>query len=125
MSEAAASKVDVLVVGGGSAALCAASAARRIGAAVRMVEQAPATLRGGNTRHARNFRLMHDRPAWYVPDTYGEDAFFKDLLRVTHGATDERLARVLIRGSATLAPWLDRNGVRLQEPASGAIDRKS
>ena len=48
MSEAAASQaVDVLVVGGGSAALCAAIAARRIGASVRMVEQAPATLRGG------------------------------------------------------------------------------
>src|ERR1700730_8148294 len=121
MSEAAASKVDVLVVGGGSAALCAAIAARRIGASVRMVEQAPATLRGGNTRHARNFRLMHDRPEWYVPDTYDEDAFFKDLLRVTHGATDEHLARVLIRGSATIAAWLKGNGVRLQNPASGAM----
>ena len=122
MSEAAASRaVDVLVVGGGSAALCAAIAARRIGASVRIVEQAPATLRGGNTRHARNFRLMHDRPAWYVPDAYGEDAFFRDLLRVTHGATDERLARVLIRGSATIAQWLGDNGVRLQDLASGAM----
>jgi tricarballylate dehydrogenase len=121
MSGAAASQtVDVLVVGGGSAALCAAIAARRSGASVRMVEQAPATLRGGNTRHARNFRLMHDRPAWYVPGVYGEDAFFKDLLRVTHGATDERLARVLIRGSATIAKWLGDNGVRLQDPAGGA-----
>jgi len=122
MSEAAASRaIDVLVVGGGSAALCAAIAARRIGASGRMVEQAPATLRGGNTRHARNFRLMHDRPAWYVPDAYGEDAFLRDLLRVTHGATDERLARVLIRGSATIAQWLDGNGVRLQDPASGVM----
>jgi tricarballylate dehydrogenase len=122
MSEAVASQpVDVLVVGGGSAALCAAIAARRSGASVRLVEQAPAALRGGNTRHARNFRLMHDRPAWYVPDAYGEDAFFKDLLRVTHGATDEQLARVLIRGSATIAAWLDGNGVRLQNPASGAM----
>ena len=122
MSEATASPiVDVLVVGGGSAALCAAIAARRSGASVRMVEQAPVALRGGNTRHARNFRLMHDRPSWYVPDAYGEDAFFKDLLRVTHGATDERLARVLIRGSATIAAWLDGNGVRLQDPASGVM----
>jgi tricarballylate dehydrogenase len=121
MSEAASQAVDVLVVGGGSAALCAAIAARRSGASVRLVEQAPASLRGGNTRHARNFRLMHDQPAWYVPDVYGEDAFFKDLLRVTHGATDERLARMLIRGSARIAAWLDDNGVRLQDPASGAM----
>src|SRR3984893_14887385 len=122
MSDAAASQaVDVLVVGGGSAALCAAIAARHSGASVRLVERAPATLRGGNTRHARNFRLMHDRPEWYVPDTYGEDAILKYLLRITRGATDQPLARLLIRGSATIAAWLDGNGVRLQNPASGAM----
>jgi tricarballylate dehydrogenase len=122
MSEAATSQTpDVLVVGGGSAALCAAIAARRSGATVRLVEQAPASLRGGNTRHARNFRLMHDGPQWYVPDSYGEEAFFKDLKRVTHGASDEQLARILIRGSATIATWLGDNGVRLQNPASGAM----
>jgi tricarballylate dehydrogenase len=112
---------DVLVVGGGSAALCAAIAARRSGASVRMVEKAPLALRGGNTRHARNFRLMHDQPTWYVPAVYREDAFLQDLIRVTHGATDERLARLLIRGSATIAEWLTSNGVRLQDPASGPM----
>jgi tricarballylate dehydrogenase len=120
MSEAA-KMSDVLVIGGGCAALCAAIAACRSGASVRMVEQAPASLRGGNARHARNFRLMHDQPEWYVPDVYSEDAFFRDLQRVTHGATDEQLARVLIRGSATIAPWLGDNGVRLQNPSSGAM----
>jgi len=112
---------DVLVVGGGCAALCAAIAARRHGAVVRMVEHAPAALRGGNARHARNFRIMHDRPEWYVPDIYGEEAFLGDLVRVTGGALDERLARILIRGSASLAPWLVENGVRLQDPSSGAM----
>ena len=112
---------DVLVVGGGSAALCAAIAARRRGASVRMVEAAPVGLRGGNTRHARNFRLMHDGPRWYVPDSYKEDAFFRDLVRVTSGATDEKLARMLIRDSATIAEWLTENGVRLQDPSKGAM----
>jgi tricarballylate dehydrogenase len=112
---------DVLVIGGGPAALCAAVAARRGGATVRMVEQAPLALRGGNARHARNFRLMHDQPEWYVPDVYGEDAFFRDLQRVTDGATDEKLARLLIRGSAAIAPWLGDNGVRLQDPSSGSM----
>jgi tricarballylate dehydrogenase len=112
---------DVLVVGGGSAGLCAAIAARRGGASVRLVEHAPAKLRGGNTRHARNFRLMHDRPEWYVPDTYGEDAFLTDLQRVAAGATDEKLARILIRGSATITPWLIENGIRLQDPNDGSM----
>jgi tricarballylate dehydrogenase len=120
MSEAAAIS-DVLVVGGGCAALCAAIAARRRGVTVRLVEQAPLALRGGNARHARNFRLMHDQRTWYVPDVYGEDAFFKDLVRVTGGATDEQLAHLLIRGSAEIAPWLVDNGVRLQDPSSGAM----
>jgi tricarballylate dehydrogenase len=112
---------DVLVIGGGSAGLCAAIAARRGGASVRLVEHAPAKLRGGNTRHARNFRLMHDQPEWYVPDSYGEDAFLGDLQRVTAGATDEKLARILIRGSATITPWLIENGVRLQDPNDGSM----
>jgi tricarballylate dehydrogenase len=122
MSEALALlRPDVLVVGGGSAALCAAVAARRGGATVRLVEQAPLSLRGGNTRHARNFRLMHDGPEWYVPDAYSEDAFFRDLVRVTGGATDEGLARIVIRGSASIAGWLGDNGMRLQDPSNGAM----
>ncbi|ABD87450.1 FAD-dependent tricarballylate dehydrogenase TcuA [Rhodopseudomonas palustris] len=116
-----ATTIDVLVVGGGSAALCAAIAARRLGAKVRLVEQAPSSLRGGNSRHARNFRLMHDEAHWYVPDSYGEAAFLGDLRRVTAGATDEVLARLLIRGSASIAPWLQENGVALQDPRSGVM----
>lgn len=113
--------VDVLVIGGGSAALCAAIAARRNGASVRLVEHAPRALRGGNARHARNFRVMHELPTPYSRGVYGEEEFFRDLLRVTGGATDERLARTLIRGSATIAAWLQRNGVRLQDPAAGGL----
>jgi tricarballylate dehydrogenase len=112
---------DVLVVGGGSAGLTAAIAARHRGASVRLVEHAPAKLRGGNTRHARNFRVMHDDPRWYVPDSYSEDAFLADLQRVTHGTSDETLARLLIRGSADITEWLIDNGVRLQNPADGAM----
>ncbi len=108
---------DVLVIGGGSAALCAAIAARRLGASVRLIERAPILLRGGNTRHARNFRLMHERPTPWTPGIYGEEAFLEDLVGVTNGATDRRLARLLVRGSATIADWLSDSGVRLQNPA--------
>ncbi|MDB5599821.1 MAG: tricarballylate dehydrogenase, partial [Xanthobacteraceae bacterium] len=56
MSEAAFfdKNYDVLVVGGGNAALCAAIAARRDGASVLVLEGAPKFYRGGNTRHTRN-----------------------------------------------------------------------
>ena len=41
--------------------------------------------------------------------------------RVTNGAPHEPLAGLLIRGSATIAPWLQSNGVQLQDPASGVM----
>jgi len=119
--ETALPTVDVVVIGGGCAALCAAIAARRRGASVRLVEQAPVAMRGGNSRHARNFRLMHDQPEPYVPDVYGERAFLADLVRVTHGASNERLAGQLIRGSATITPWLESHGVHLQTASHGRM----
>ena len=53
---------DLLVIGGGNAALCAAVTARRAGASVLLVEHAPRHFRGGNSRHTRNLRAMHPEP---------------------------------------------------------------
>ena len=46
--------LDVLVIGGGNAALCAALMAREAGASVRVLESAPKAWRGGNSSHTRN-----------------------------------------------------------------------
>ncbi len=53
---------DVLVVGGGNAGLSAAITAREAGASVMLLEHAPRAFRGGNSRHTRNLRLMHQSP---------------------------------------------------------------
>ena len=51
----------VAVVGGGNAALCAAIAAREVGAAVTLLERAPWELRGGNSRFtAGAMRCVYD-----------------------------------------------------------------
>ncbi len=113
--------VDVLVIGGGNAALCAALMAREAGASVLLLEAAPREWRGGNSQHTRNLRCMHDAPQDVLIDAYPEEEYWQDLLKVTGGLTDEKLARLAIRESATCRDWMRRHGVHFQPPLSGAL----
>jgi tricarballylate dehydrogenase len=112
---------DVLVVGGGNAALCAALMALEAGASVRILEAAPREWRGGNSMHTRNLRCMHDAPQDVLVEAYPEEEFWQDLLRVTGGITTEYLARLVIRSSSTCRPWMVKHGVRFQPSLSGAL----
>jgi len=113
--------VDVLVIGGGNAALCAALMAREAGASVLLLESAPKAWRGGNSQHTRNLRCMHDAPQDVLVDAYPEEEYWQDLLKVTGGLTNEALARLVIRASSTCRPWMHKHGVRFQPPLSGAL----
>jgi tricarballylate dehydrogenase len=113
---------DVLVAGGGNAALCAAITARQSGASVLLVESAPRAFRGGNSRHTRNLRAMHDRPNEVLTDEYKEDEYWDDLLRVTGGQTDESLARMTIRASSGVFGWMKAAGVRFQPSLTGTLN---
>ena len=112
---------DVIVIGGGNAALCAAITAREAGVRVILLEASPRAFRGGNSRHTRNLRAMHDQPAGVLVDTYGEDEYWDDLLRVTGGQTDEPLARMTIRASAGAPDWMAARGVAFQPSLSGTL----
>ena len=112
---------DVLVIGGGNAALCAALMAREAGASVLLVESAPQAWRGGNSMHVRNLRCMHDEPQDVLIEAYPEEEYWQDLLKVTGGLTNEHLARLVIRHSAGCRPWMRRHGVHFQPPLSGAL----
>ncbi|WP_295373682.1 FAD-dependent tricarballylate dehydrogenase TcuA [uncultured Pseudacidovorax sp.] len=112
---------DVLVIGGGNAALCAALMAREAGASVLLLEAAPRAWRGGNSAHTRNLRCMHDAPQDVLVEAYPEEEFWQDLLKVTGGQTQEPLARLAIRHSAHCRPWMRRHGVHFQPPLSGAL----
>ena len=112
---------DVVIIGGGNAALCAAMTAAEAGAQVLLLEGAPKEYRGGNSRHTRNFRCMHKGPLGPLVEQYGEDEYFDDLIKVTAGKTDEQLARMTIQSSEECLPWMEEHGVRFQPPLSGTL----
>jgi len=113
--------VDVLVIGGGNAALCAAIAARRAGASVLVVEAAPKFYRGGNTRHTRNMRCAHDTATEHLTGPYTEEEFWTDLLAITKGNTDEQLSRYMIAESKPMLDWIGEQGVRFQPSLGGTL----
>ncbi len=114
-------QVDVLVVGGGNAALCAAITARENGARVLLLESSPREFRGGNSRHTRNIRSIHRQANTFLTGPYLEDECFKDLLFVTKGNTDEEMARFVIRKSEDCVDWMQAHGVRFQPPMRGTL----
>ena len=113
--------LDLLIIGGGNAALCAAVTASAEGARVLILEAAPKFYRGGNTRHTRNMRCAHDTATETLTGPYTEPEYFEDLLRVTDGHTDEELARLMIAESKHMLTWLPRQGVRWQPSLGGTL----
>ena len=112
---------DVLVIGGGNAGLAAALSAREKGAKVLILEFAPKDFRAGNSRHTRDLRCMHDAPTTVMAGAYTEDEFYKDILSVTEGKTDEKLARMVIRASTECTDWMTSYGVRFQKALGGTL----
>lgn len=112
---------DVIVVGGGNAALCAALAARRIAARVLVLERAPEHMRGGNTRHTRNIRCTHAAADQFFSGPYSEEEHLQDLIGVTGGPANLDLAKLAIRESSKLPQWMSEHGVNWQQPLAGTL----
>lgn len=101
--------------------MCAALTAAECGASVLVFECAPQDFRGGNSRHTRNMRCLHDRPTEVLTESYKEEEYFADLLRVTGGQTNEQLARMAIRQSEDSSAWAKAHGVRFQPSLGGTL----
>ena len=121
---------DVVIVGGGNAAFCAALSARESGASVIVLERSPIEEAGGNSRFtAGAIRCVYDNVddlRRLMPDlseeevektdfgTYSEDQFFDDMGRVTEYRCDPDLVEILVRQSRETMLWLRNKGVRFQ-----------
>ena len=86
-----------------------------------LLEHAPKGFRGGNSRHTRNLRLMHESPTATLIGSYLSSDYWRDLLSVTHGKTDEHLAHIAIDGTAELLLWMQAHGARFQPALEGTL----
>jgi tricarballylate dehydrogenase len=123
-------KPDVVVVGGGNAALCAAISAHENGARVVIFEAAPEDERGGNSHFTGGafrfaYRDVEDLKQVYpdmTPDeidnvdygSYSEEQFLDDMFELTEYRTDPELCELLVRSSFETAKWIAGQGVKLQ-----------
>ena len=114
------SDVDVLVIGGGNAALCAALSARRAGASVTLVERAPREWRGGNSKYTRNLRCVHDHSP-PMTGRYTASELSEDLRAVTGDGSDPVLTELVIERSREAPGFLEANGVKWQPPLNGTL----
>ncbi len=119
---------DVIVVGAGNAAFCAALAAAETGASVMMLEAAPEEESGGNSRFtAGAMRVVYngvEDVKTLVPDltpaeiettdfgTYTGAQFFDDMARVTQARSDPDLVELLVGNSLATLNWMRGKGVR-------------
>jgi tricarballylate dehydrogenase len=119
---------DVVVVGAGNAALCAALAAAENNASVLVLERAPQEERGGNSRFtAGAIRCVYDGAddlRELMPDlseeelritdfgSYPAERFFDDMGRVTEYRADPDLVELLVRRSRETLLWMRAKGVR-------------
>lgn len=120
--------IDVVVVGAGNAALCAALSARESGASVVVLECAPRAERGGNsTFTAGAMRVVYDGVddlLTLMPDLtederaktdfgkYTSDQFFSDMAMITEYRADPDLVDLLVNRSHATLDWMRSLGVR-------------
>jgi tricarballylate dehydrogenase len=119
---------DVIIVGAGNAAFCAAHAAREKGARVLMLERAPQSENGGNSRFTAGAirfayegvddirALCPDLPEEQIAITdfgsYTTDQFYDDMFRVTSYRTDPDLCERLVMSSRDTLHWMRDKGIR-------------
>lgn len=108
---------EVVVIGCGIGALCAAVRAAELGRSVGVVEIAPEEKRGGQTRHTDLIRVpsaetdLSDH-GYEFDVEYSASDFYQDIMRVTGGRADPDLAKTLVDNAGPTIEWITEQGVQ-------------
>ncbi len=111
---------DVIVVGGGNAALCSAITVARSSKKVLLIEKSAKETRGGNSKYTRDIRCCQHEDQFATGD-YDESEFLEDILRVTGNTTNIDLAKFTVYESKEVPEWMEKQGVRWQKALHGTL----
>lgn len=119
---------DVVVIGGGNAGLVAAITAKEVGAKVLLIEKSPKKSRGGNTRYTdaqfripiergiEDFRALIEEMKFSEEqleiEPYTKDHFYNDIIEVSNGLADKKLAEIIVNRSVELVLWMKEQGLK-------------
>ena len=132
---------DVVVVGGGNAALCAALSAHEQGARTAVLEAAPREERGGNSRFASTvYRIPHNGVQDIEPmlcdefksdlklckiNPYTPRMWLDDMEKTSDGHADLELAKVIIDRGLPTVQWMRDKGVKFKTSVRKFIDEEA
>ena len=115
-------KFDMVVVGGGNAALNAAISAKENAPSRRilMIERAPRDFRGGNSKYTRSIRYVHDHDN-FSSGPYTKEEYIQDVMKINKGESNPDILNLIVDGSQKMPAWMMKHKIVLKHAVKGAF----
>lgn len=115
-------KYDMVVVGGGNAALNAAMSAKESAPSrkILMIERAPRDFRGGNSKYTRSIRYVHDHDN-FSSGPYTKEEYIQDVMKINKGESNPDILNLVVDGSQKMPAWMMKHKIVLKHAVKGAF----
>ncbi len=115
-------KYDMVVVGGGNAALNAAMSAKESAPSrkILMIERAPRDFRGGNSKYTRSIRYVHDHDN-FSSGPYTKEEYIQDVMKINKGESNPDILNLVVDGSKKMPAWMMKHKIVLKHAVKGAF----
>lgn len=115
-------RFDVVIIGGGNAALNAAISAKEKAPSktVLMIERAPKVFRGGNSKYTRSIRYVHEYDN-FSSGPYTRDEYIQDVMKINKGESNSKILNMIVDRSKLMPEWMIRHKIVLKHAVKGAF----